>query len=570
MARIQREQVDIKLPAAFDPAKHQNMLLKLIADRHGPGWEIDHIDPDAGTASASRQAVIAEITESKNDSKNIKLPKGTKPGDGEKTAAKLEDQYEGFYLTAFEPYLGWATLTKLSDDTARARGACAVALGVKPWDVQIRERPDGGFDLTLPKTFVPSKHTDKLQEVAESVVGREGWYVTADAQKLVASIIPADPPSFPNAIPYPFNARIPQFNAKAGAWAKVPIGRKLGHGAEPGEQLDVDLSAAAHGSIAGISNGGKTVAINGFIYGLLARGFELAVVDVKHKSVDFAWVKPFVRDGGWGCETIAAGVATLSMAIAEAERRAKLIAEHRVQKWTELPASLNIRPIAIVLDEVTALFLLEEVPRGLPKDHSLVVEAMQINLEKQILKKLVGRVAAEWRFAGLHIFVATQMAQNNTGVPPTIKINLGNKFLFGANPNDTARGHALSDPRSVPKVPTNIQNDSGANRGVAVAELEGQQAPCVFKAYFATTDDYEKHLISRGARRTTRPEPTASEIARFSPSLEEEEPPSRMAPEHGGFGRGDRPAPRADGLSGAAAAAHDLHVAEQQSKRSTS
>jgi hypothetical protein len=519
----------LKLPASFDAAKHAGLLDKWVTEHLGEGWVVEHMNTGENSVTASRQTIVTEMVDVGKDAriKQIGLRRDTKPADGDKIAAKLESDYPGYRLTRFEPFLGEATLQLMKDDTVRARGAIAQVLGVKAWDVQISDRADGGYDLILPgNKYSSMKHDEKLQATVEADIGVEGWYITTNPQKLTASIIPASPPTFPGSIPYPFNSRVPKLVPSNNEWAKIPIGRKLGQGEEQGEELSIDLSAAAHGSIAGISNGGKSVAINALIYGLLARQFELILVDVKHKAADFVYLKDLVRPGGWGCESIKASVASMSLAIEEAERRAKLIADHKVQKWSELPASLGIKPIAIILDEVTALFLLEEIPKGLPKDHSMVTDAIQANLEKQILKKLVGRVAAEWRFAGLHIFLATQMAQNNTGVPPTIKINLGNKLLFGSNPNDAARGHAFSDSRAVPKVPVNIQNDSKANRGVAAAELEGQQAPCVFKAYFATTDDYLSHLHALGAPKTSRPEPTQSEINRFTPSLEEGGPPA--------------------------------------------
>lgn len=1014
------ERIDVKLPDGFDPAKHVDSLTRKIIEKHGAGWEIDNVNIGANTATASRNVAVNEVQSNADNSETIevRLRRDTKPADGDKMAAKLESQHEGYMLTTFEPFLGYAVMTKLSVDAARARGAISVALGVKPWDIQIEETHGGGFDFSLPRSFVPSKHYDKLQEVAEAVVGVEGWYAVADAQKLRGKIVPSDPPTFPSAVPYPFRAQIPSFDPKRTDWARIPLGIKLGQAEEPGEQLCIDLSSSAHGQITGISGGGKaqpltaripvpvsarfpngwatmgslepgdelfsgnatvtralgfsdtttqdvfevttedgrvvqatpdhlwrvsdradrrafrysgrpeviaertkrkaqasrlrtiaaalptgagmsllelsevtgeaptmlvqflrrtgipcvkaaapsgvqhnlyaadealvayasalsnlsgngrpltaqwttlttlelaeaierdpentwgirvapalelpeaqlpvdpyvfgawlgdgttrqgaittmepevveavvaagyevrgqdstntglattyrfaglgtdlrklgfakshgdpqrkfipatylrssasqrlrllqglmdtdgsiasngraefcvtskvlaydvlelvrslgirasitegpasiteqdpdmpgskrrrvvgtryrvkfstsmriatlpakverlplavterskwaivksvkkvgtaearcvlvehaehlyltesfvpthnTVAINAFIFGLLARGYELAVVDVKHKSVDFEWARDLVRDGGWGCESIAAGVATLSLIIAEGERRSKVIKEHGVQKWQELPASAGVRPIAVVLDEVTALFMMEEVPKGLPKDNSLVVEANQANLEKAVLRKLVSKIAAEWRFAGVHIFLATQMSQNNTGIPPTIKINLGNRVLFGANPNDAARGHAFMDARAVPKVPANIQSDSDANRGVGAAELEGQGAPSVFKAYFATTKDYRSHLMSRGVPVSRRPEPTASEVAKYSPSLmDDEEPPSRMREEFGGFK--DAPRPQSDhGLKGAAAAAHELKVAEKQAAK---
>lgn len=57
------EQLTIELPDGFDPARHVKALTNLIATEHGEGWEIDHIDPQAGTALATRQAAITEVSD---------------------------------------------------------------------------------------------------------------------------------------------------------------------------------------------------------------------------------------------------------------------------------------------------------------------------------------------------------------------------------------------------------------------------------------------------------------------------------------------------------------------------
>ncbi|GAA4054291.1 hypothetical protein GCM10023063_48600 [Arthrobacter methylotrophus] len=144
-------------------------------------------------------------------------------------AVKLADQHgDGWEMTKFEPFLGKAVLTQLSPETARCRGAAALALGVKPWEVQVKPRRDGGFDLELPRTYMPSKHDSKLEEVATSVVGRDGWYVKVNAQKLTASIIPSAPRRSRKASPFrwPGSAR-EALTGRRSAWflrtrAKTP------------------------------------------------------------------------------------------------------------------------------------------------------------------------------------------------------------------------------------------------------------------------------------------------------------------------------------------------------------
>lgn len=121
------ERISVKLPPGFDPARHHTALVKLIAQKHGDGFEIQHIDPAERVAVATRQVAITEVTAAAKtkDSFDVRLARGTKRADGDKVAAKLEDQNPGYYLTAFEPFLGKQTLTKMSDTQARGRGAVA-------------------------------------------------------------------------------------------------------------------------------------------------------------------------------------------------------------------------------------------------------------------------------------------------------------------------------------------------------------------------------------------------------------------------------------------------------------
>jgi hypothetical protein len=522
------ERITITLPSGFDPARHGKALDKLISDKHGDGWEVDHIDPAKLTATASRQAAITEVTARaaeagapEPESFDVRLAKGAKPADGEKISTKLEDQYPGFYVTSFEPFLGKATLTELDDATARCRGAVSIALGVKPWEVQVRPRKDGGFDLDLPKSYVPSKHDDKLDEVATAVVGVLGWTVRANPQKLTASIIPGLPPTFPPMVPYPFDAKVEVFSQKSDKWARIPIGVNLSDDADvPGKPLFLDLEASPHTQISGTSGAGKSVVINGIISGVLARDAELVIVDLPSKAVDFMWCKDLVRPGGWGCENLAESVTALALVYEEGERRAKLLARHGVTKWTDLPEGLGLKPIVVIVDEVTGLFFPEEVPKGLPKDHPLVTVPTEVNLLKATLRSYIARAAAELRFVGVKVLLSSQVSSTTTGVPTAIRMNLGNKMLLGSRPTDNNRKLSLSDAGAVPKVPANVASDDKAGRGVGVAEFEGQ-VPSVFKGFFASVGDFSKWLDSRGVVRTDRPRPTASEVARHTPSLDD-------------------------------------------------
>lgn len=1059
------ERMTADLPGGFDPSKHAQALVAMVVAKHGEGWELESIDPADSTATLTRQVALTEVTAAQPTSrkksapmKQVNLPRGTKPSDGDKISARFEDQHPGFYLTSFEPFLGRAELTKLSDEVARCRGALALALSVKPWEVQVGERPDGGFHVALPRTYVPSKHNDKMDEVATVVVGQEGWYVDIDTRALTAQIIPSDPPTFPAVIPYPFTAP----KSEKAYW-EIPVGRELGHNGAEGEDLVLDFDATPGALIVGTAGAGKaqpldtpipvpvsdrfpdgwatmgtlelgdqvftgggevapvdylspiserevlivkfsdgqeveadaehmwvvsdvasriahgargvnkraatrerlserldrisllaedackvaagaspqalgrmfglneqkvrviaqnaglpfilasgsgsariypvdefalayrdhetaktngqsararrlpetrivtttellaeqtgagernefavrvapaidtkeadlpidpyllgawlgdgtarnggvtvgdadlvemrallsqawgpsrvrvetrggssavslhfgrpdvtaclnghydwvpveghspycrtcrvtrssstrfarnatfsmhlrdaglyrnkhipalylrasreqrlallqglmdtdgtvnkagqcefavcderlarhalqlvrslgikasitmndaaltepdptrpgskrrrvvgvrhrvkfttdevvfrlprkrarlhskgsmrptsrwnyvvgvervgakevrclrvnhpehtyltgefipthnTVAINALIAGALARGWELCLGDVPHKALDFTWAKNYCRPGGWGCDSPEATLTMLKLVYQEKDVRSALLAKHGAQKLQDLPEHVRPKPILIVLDEVTGMFALEPVPKGVPKDHPLVQEPLAKNLIIQSTVATVAKIPAELRFVGIRVIIATQMAQQNTGIGVPLKTNLANRMLLGANPNEQARGHAFLDPRSAPLVPDNIKADRAASRGVGVAEFEGRPAS-VFKSYFATTEQYCDYLVRLRISTTPNPAPTPAQIAKHTPSLDDymndERPPSRL--DSGGFGAGDgRDAPDVR-LRGAAAAAHQLAVEAAEAKR---
>src|SRR5690625_1277637 len=246
------------------------------------------------TLTATRFAQVTEVSAADSDDVMVLgLARGTKPSDGEKIAAKFEDAHPGFKLTKFDPYLGQATMTRLAPEVIRAREAIRVALGVKAWDVQVAQVRGGGFGVELPNSYVPSKHDEKLTEVAESVIGRPGWFVTTDPAALSARIIPADPPTFPAAIPAPL-ARFDKLDHRY-----IPIGMDLpANGEGVGKETTINFETASYGLLGGIPQSGKSVALNAVAAGSLASGTELVVVDTREKSVDFLWLKDMVRPYG--------------------------------------------------------------------------------------------------------------------------------------------------------------------------------------------------------------------------------------------------------------------------------
>ncbi|MEK6312001.1 MAG: cell division protein FtsK, partial [Curtobacterium sp.] len=192
----------------FDPnvQAHVDIVQRNIEPEHGTGWVVQDYDPASGKLTLTRQGAVTQVSRVDDvDEYKVSLERGTKPADGDRVAARLESdpRHEGYVMIRFEPYLAEATLARMSLPARRCRGAVANALRVKPWDVLVRDRPDGGFDVDLPGGYQPSKHDKALDEVAVSIVGRPGWYLSVDAREHRASIIPGELPTFPATLPYP-------------------------------------------------------------------------------------------------------------------------------------------------------------------------------------------------------------------------------------------------------------------------------------------------------------------------------------------------------------------------------
>lgn len=239
----------MNLPAGFDPRRHTPAVIQKITESHGPGWEVEAIDPSGKRLTAVRQVEITEAHHADADTMILGLAQGTKPSDGDKIAARFEDAHPGWFLVDFEPFVGQATMRRLTANERRAREAIATGLRVKPWDVKVKAARGGGFNVGLPRSYEPGKQDEKLQEIAESVVGKVGWYVKTDPAKLAAQIIPGERPMFEPAYTYPVDAKIDKF--------ALPIGLTLPEPGDRHDSLEVDLDDNVGLLLQGLAGSGK-------------------------------------------------------------------------------------------------------------------------------------------------------------------------------------------------------------------------------------------------------------------------------------------------------------------------
>lgn len=479
MSDAQRQR--IRLPEGYDADKHKRVLASLVRERLGEGWALEMVDVGAGFAYARRQVGITELTrpQGQDEMMVVNLPTGSKPSDGERVAALLESQHPGWTMTAFDPWVGSAQLTKLADELKRARAALAAALGVKPWDVGVANDNAGGINVRLPATYMASRHDARLEEAVTGVIGEPGWYIDVDAAHMSAHVIPGAPPSFPASLPYPFDAPV--------STMRLAVGRVLGKsGTEMGPEVVVDLEANPHVLVSGTPGSGKSVMLWALIGGALRAGWQVAIADGPKGGVDFAPFRPACF--AWGDSLERAAEVTKAV-YAEGMARRELLKSTGARRWHDLGAAERPPATMLVVDELTSLIIAEPVPKGIPKDHPLVMEVAERNLAKAEILTTLGKIARELRYVGISLVAATQKASANTGVPTELRDNLSAHVLLGLRPSEGQRKLALSHPDLVPQVPAHLAQDVSASRGVGVYELDGV-SPGVLKVYWATPEDY--------------------------------------------------------------------------------
>lgn len=502
------ERVRANVGSKFRPDKpaHVERVLAGIAEEHGEGFELDGYEPSEGVAIFKRESNTLVASHAGNDSMEIRLPQDTKQSDGKKRAVSLADTYPGYQMTVFEPHRRRAIISKLSEEVIRARDAISTALGVEAWDVQVAARADGGFDFSIPPAYRPSKHDGPLDEVATVIIGEPGWYVETDTHARKGSIIPAELATFEPVYKTPMPKKMEPFDHTNKDHFKVPMGLTLPEPGQRHQTMNLDLDAHNHAQIGGTSGSGKTVAINAYIAYLLARGADMAIIDTPAKSADFMWCKEFLTPGGWGCDSIRDSAATAEMIRQEGQRRGKEIKRAGEVNFKDLPKDKGFKPLVVVVDELTALYAMDTVPK-IPKDApqkqiELKEKAEATNFAKSLLKDAIKNIAAELRFVGIFLLVSTQIASTNTGIDTALRTNLGHKALLGAKPTENNRKLVFSDHEAVPTVPPHVREDAAAAKGVGAIEPEGA-TPVVFKSFFRTTHEYRDWLISLGVAQRT-------------------------------------------------------------------
>ncbi|GAB2516409.1 FtsK/SpoIIIE domain-containing protein [Paramicrobacterium agarici] len=442
-------------------------------------------------------------------------------------------------------YSKLALVGELDPLTESVRTRWADLIGCFPWDLSIDVSPSAEGLPSPVKTVTlrksgkplgssPEQKKARLRELSSALPGSAYWLTREDPASGTTTWEQGTKPELPTRCSLDFDFY------KSGEWGQLAIGADW-----RGRQVWIDLASTPHTGVFGTTGFGKSVAIQGLIYGALARGFELAIVEpVKHGN-DFDWIKGYVRPGGWGCEGLDDALAVVRGLHEEAQRRGEVMSRFRgVQKWTELPEDIRreegIKPILLVLDEFTGIAAGAKGGKTLPKGSPEADDMESRAAASALILYWTSRILAESRSAGIHCVVATQVwnvSQIGSDVAGAMRLNLGSRLQFGTA-STTALAQAFTDaskataaytfahgeqpavsddPNEIPEL------DSGGIVGRGVIEVNGR-GYSAFQGAYAPVSELEEHLSRLGLPATDprdlRPHQDGSPPPRLDP-LEE-------------------------------------------------
>lgn len=483
----------------FDPASNADHRRKL--DENIDQWrrahpqahdaQLDSIDMDAHVAVLIDHGVTSVNREGSQQIVNLR-PADQKPAAGERIARIWEARL-GMKMVRFEPYEGRAVFEALDKDRVSARGILANALGVKPWEVMVEPRADGGWRCRLARTIIwqPSKMAARTQEACEQI-GHVGWTYTADAKTGIIDIIPGEPPVFLKTHPFPFD--------RLGSPAdrdRTPFGVKLparGGADVVYEPVEMDWRESSFLLIGGEGGSGKSVLANNLLASIVAQQPLLSVVDLANKATDYYWLRPWVTAGYWGCESVVQAAGVLNMLVEQIEHgeRARAWKENAWQNWLDIPRWAKEKyPLHyIVVDEYSSLVDEAQLVKRIPKADSVlpaVWAQMFTGQAENDIRSRVLRLLRTARAQGYRLILISQTVNERSGLGPTTRDLFGQRIVMGPNPSEALVRGVFHDVASMPVVPEHL-TALGVTKGVGRAEFTGQ-ASVVFKTTYAGTQD---------------------------------------------------------------------------------
>jgi hypothetical protein len=469
--------LNIKLPASFKPDKASQQALQMsVVQAHGDGWELRSVDITKGVARFVRTVNDADPAYQPDISDQRISVRLTGKEDFTSLAQWVASKYGKQYsLTSVDPVAKVAIFQVLSPEIDRCRNSLASLFGQKPWEITVSQRPGGGFVVSLPSDYRPSKYDRQLSEIAATVVGKPGWSFVGDSSSGQGEFIPGELPTFPPIIHF---KDVPLSHS----WSRIYLGEQLGTQESPSTKpLYTDFDTNPHILINGTTNSGKSVLVFALITGALIEGWDLVIIDPEKEGIDFESFRPWIAQGNLAT-TLTAAAITMERVVDEMGRRTNIIRNNHVRKWTELPEG-TLTPMMVVIEEAASLLTLEPISKGLDKESEAYLVMTENNAMRGDIQHKMSLLLRKARFTGISLVIVSQTSRAASGLPPAMRELTSGRILTGPSPTKAQLETALKDPSSVPAVPSWIANDTEAARGVGVFEFDGYP-PGVFKGVF--------------------------------------------------------------------------------------
>jgi len=480
-----RYSLKIELPPSFDASpKHEAALRQYVSQVHGEDWSIDRIDLTSRIAHLSKEGDFDQIDIQKLDGQSVtsRLPSGVKV---EEYRQQLQKQYgDDFELVSYNPLSGAVTYRQLNELESQVIRNLGKQLRMSPWEMNITTHGDGSMVISLPDGYSPTSD-EKLQELVTASVGNHTWAIFTKPAERRAILKETTPPTF---------SKIIKPNTAKGDpkdWGRMFVGEALGTFEHPKPQpLFTDFAEAPHMLVSGTTGGGKSVFIANVITQALLKGWDVAIVEPSKQALDFKRFKPWIKPGWFGDNLEGAEAITREIREMVDVRYTRLGAEN-VTNWLESKSN-KIKPTLLVVDELSALFAHIDIPKGLPKDDPDREEMEMQNTFKAKIQSHIQEMLWKSRAAGVFVLLATQIANQTTGVPTAIRNVCGCRVLMGKGPTETMRQTSLINADAAPTVPEWL--DPAVSRGVGVFELDGKGAK-IFRSVYIGLDEVP-HILA--------------------------------------------------------------------------
>ncbi|OZG48848.1 hypothetical protein [Pseudoscardovia suis] len=508
----------IRLPHGFDPTNEQHMkkltmqVQELAASRMPElsDYSLYSIDEQSGYAIYAPIDQVDAVAGSTPEPRYFTVDAG-RAANQKRTAQEYEQNNPGWFVVDINMVQRLVTMEQLDEKTLTVRRLFADVLKVDPWKVRVTRTPEGGWKIRINKTartYVASKYDKAVQEAVDTI-GAPGWFFKANPKANVIMVYPGELPTFPKAIPMPRTV-VEHPNLRHGYYGM----RLPDKGRKTGDMLYNDWKDSPGVLVAGASNGGKSVLINSLVYGFVAGGGMLAVVDEKGKSADFQWVRPWVMDKGWGCDGLESSAAVLRNILRICDERARIINDAGKMNWWGLPDDVKRdNPLLLlVCDEISQWAVAPKVPMGLDKDNPDLIEAKYENAICSSSYISLLKISQKARFAGICFLYAAQSATQQAGLDPKVRLNLTTKLVIGEKVQESIYDNVLNDAKHSPRVPQNVIKE-GVGKGCGVSETPGQET-CVFKSFYEDDPAHGLEWADILRERLERERPTVMDMSR--------------------------------------------------------